>query len=111
MNGWFRNGGTPYTDQYLNWKRAMEPVYGAGIKVFPIRGNHDSGPERIALPPLPARFEPPPGSLALLSDAFRRVFSEPYIPANGRRAKKGSLTALRIRTIDRRPDNSSAPTG
>ena len=89
VNGWFRNGGTSYVDQYLNWKKTMEPVYGAGIKVFPVRGNHDSGPERIALPPLPARFEPPPGSLALLGDAFRKVFSEPYIPANGPPGEEG----------------------
>ena len=83
VNGWFKNGGTGYAVQYSNWKKAMEPVYRAGIKVFPVRGNHDSGPERTVLPPLPAHLEPPPGALTLLKDAFGKAFSASYIPANG----------------------------
>jgi len=83
VNGWFKNGGTDYAVQYAHWKAAMAPVYGAGIKVFPVRGNHDSGPERMVLPPLPAHLEPPPGSLAHLKDAFRKAFSESYLATNG----------------------------
>lgn len=83
VNGWFKTGGTGYAVQYANWKMAMEPVYRAGIKVFPVRGNHDSGPERTVLRPLPAHLEPPPGALALLKEAFRKAFSESYIPTNG----------------------------
>ncbi|MEN6318406.1 MAG: metallophosphoesterase [Syntrophaceae bacterium] len=83
VNGWFRNGGTDYTAQYANWKEAMSPVYNAGIRVYPIRGNHDSGPERLALPPLPAHLEPPSDAPVLLKKAFQNAFPEFYIPKNG----------------------------
>lgn len=89
VNGWFRNGGTDYQMQYANWKAAMMPVYRAGIQIYPIRGNHDSGPERTVLPPLPTRLEPPPGSLALLKEAFQISFFEPYIPKNGPSEEQG----------------------
>lgn len=83
VNGWFRNSGTGYATQYQNWKDAMEPVYHAGIRVYPIRGNHDSGPERLALPPLPPHLEPPPDAPILLRKAFLNAFPESYIPQNG----------------------------
>lgn len=83
VNGWFRNGGTDYAIQYANWKEAMSPVYNAGIRVYPVRGNHDSGPERLALPPLPSRFEPSPDAPLLLKNAFKDAFPEFYIPKNG----------------------------
>jgi len=83
VNGWFRNGGTDYAVQYANWREAMKPVYHAGIRVYPIRGNHDSGPERLALPPLPPYLEPPPDTPVLLKREFRDAFSEQYIPENG----------------------------
>ena len=89
VNGWFRNGGTDYRAQYANWKKAMEPVYTAGIMVFAVRGNHDSGPERLVLPPLPERFEPPPGSLALLEKEFRHALVRPYTPLNGPCGEEG----------------------
>jgi hypothetical protein len=89
VNGWFRNGGADYTTQYANWKKAMGPVYQAGIKVYPIRGNHDSGPERLALPPLPPHLEPPPEAPILLKKAFRNAFPEPYIPKNGPAGEEG----------------------
>jgi 3',5'-cyclic AMP phosphodiesterase CpdA len=81
--GWFRNGGTGYDTQYANWRAAMRPVYQAGIRVYPIRGNHDDGPERLVLPPLPANLEPPPGSQARMKQAFLAAFPEPYIPGDG----------------------------
>jgi hypothetical protein len=89
VNGWFRNGGTDYATQYANWKEAMRPVYKAGIRVYPIRGNHDSGPERLALPPLPSHLEPPPGTPILLKKAFKDAFPETYIPKNGPVDEKG----------------------
>lgn len=92
VNGWFRNGGTAYSTQYANWKVAMMPVYLAGIRVYPIRGNHDAGPERTVLPPLPAHLEPPPGSLDLLREAFVKAFSEPYLPKNGPSGKEEAFT-------------------
>lgn len=53
INGWFRNGGTDYAAQYANWKEAMRSVYHAGIRVYPIRGNHDSGTNRFLASSLP----------------------------------------------------------
>jgi len=89
VNGWFRNGRTDYAAQYANWKKVMRPVYDAGIRVYPIRGNHDSGPERIVLPPLPAHLEPPAGDLDRLRGAFLKSFSEPYTPLNGPPGEEG----------------------
>ncbi|MDD8027440.1 MAG: metallophosphoesterase [Acidobacteriota bacterium] len=83
INGWFKNGGTEYAVQYAHWREAMRPVYQAGIRIYPIRGNHDDGPERLALPPLPARLEPPAGTPEKLKRAFREAFPEAYIPGNG----------------------------
>ncbi|MEN6373287.1 MAG: metallophosphoesterase [Smithella sp.] len=89
VNGWFRNGGTDYDAQYKNWKGAMGSVYQAGIPVFPIRGNHDSGPERLALPPLPANLEPPADTLIQMKKVFRKIFAEPYIPQSGPVGEEG----------------------
>ncbi len=89
VNGWFKNGDTAYCVQYQNWKNAMAPVYHAGIRVYPIRGNHDSGPERLVLPPLPARLEPPPGALDQLKKAYQDTFNESYIPKNGPIGQQG----------------------
>lgn len=89
VNGWFRNGGTGYAVQYANWREAMKPVYQAKIRVYPVRGNHDSGPERQALPPLPSHLEPPPDTPVLLKKAFRDAFPEPYIPKNGPAGEEG----------------------
>jgi hypothetical protein len=83
VNGWFRNGGTDYTAQYANWKSVMRPIYNAGIHVYPVRGNHDDGPERLALPPLPSHLEPSPDAPVLMKKAFRNANSESYIPKNG----------------------------
>lgn len=89
VNGWFRNGGTDYATQYANWKRAMSPVYAAGIRIYAVRGNHDSGPERLALPPLPAHLEPAPESLIMLEKAYRKAMIESHIPRNGPEKEKG----------------------
>lgn len=89
VNGWFRNKGKDYAAQYAGWKAAMDPVYCAGIRVYPIRGNHDSGPERLALPPLPAHLEPPPDTPFAMKKAFRDAFPEAYIPKNGPAGEEG----------------------
>ncbi|OPY61066.1 MAG: Calcineurin-like phosphoesterase [Syntrophorhabdaceae bacterium PtaU1.Bin034] len=89
VNGWFRNGHTDYATQFANWKAAMEPVYRAGIRVFPVRGNHEDGPERLALPPLPTYHEPPSDAPMLLKRAFCNAFSEPYSPRNGPEGEEG----------------------
>jgi hypothetical protein len=89
VNGWFRNGGTDYPTQFGNWKSAMKSIYRAGIPVFPVRGNHESGPDRVVLSPLPAHLEPPPETPTLLKQAFRNAFSESYIPKNGPEGEEG----------------------
>jgi hypothetical protein len=89
VNGWFRNGGTDYAAQYASWKKAMNPVFRIGIKVFAVRGNHDSGPERLVLPPLPSHLEPPSGSLVLLEKEFKSAIIQSYTPMNGPDDEKG----------------------
>jgi hypothetical protein len=89
VNGWFRNGGTDFASQFANWKSLMKSVYQAGIQVFPIRGNHEEGPDRVVLPPLPKHLEPPSGTPALLKQAFRNAFTEAYIPQNGPEGEEG----------------------
>jgi hypothetical protein len=88
ISGWFRNGGVSFTDQYAMWKEFMQPVYRSGIKVYTIRGNHDSGPERLVLPPLPSKHEPLPGDLERLEKAYKKAFGR-HMPQNGPKAEKG----------------------
>lgn len=83
ISGWSNGTGTDYVAQYKKWRSVMEPVYRSNIPVFPIRGNHDVGPERVALPPLPARMEPQPGALDMLEQAFKDAFNDSYIPWSG----------------------------
>jgi hypothetical protein len=88
VNGWFKNSGIDYAEQYSAWKKTMAPVYKAGIRIYAIRGNHDEGPERVALPPLPARFEPAPGELQKLKTAYMESFGR-FMPQNGPEKEKG----------------------
>jgi hypothetical protein len=88
-NGWLHNGGTDYAAQFAAWKEVMKPVYDAGIKLYPVRGNHEDGPERLALSPLPANLEPPAGSQAALKEAFHKAFTQSYIPLDGPEGEKG----------------------
>lgn len=84
VNGWTMHMSMAYADQYAQWKEAMQPVYDAKIKVYPIRGNHDDGPERLVLKPLPASKEPPADSKQRIREAFLNTFKEySYIPQNG----------------------------
>lgn len=84
VNGWTMHAVMPYDEQYAQWKEVMKPVYDAGISVYPIRGNHDDGPERLVLKPLPAKREPPADSQERIREAFLNAFDEySYIPQNG----------------------------
>jgi len=89
VSGWLHNGGADYSTQFAAWKEVMKPVYGAGIKVYPVRGNHEDGPERFALSPLPANLEPPAGAQTALKEAFRQAFDQTYIPQNGPTGEEG----------------------
>lgn len=91
VNGW-RSISTPYADQFATWRKMMAPVYDAGIKVYPVRGNHETGPFNP-----PNKFPWPPGSGpeptlspdAGLMTAYRNAFSDPWIPANGPAGEEG----------------------
>lgn len=89
VNGWLHNGGAGYPTQFEAWKKIMKPVYDAGIRVYPVRGNHEDGPERFTLPPLPARLEPPAGTQKAIKEAFRQAFNQDYIPLNGPTGEEG----------------------
>jgi len=89
VSGWLYNGGNDYPTQFAVWKEVMKPVYDAGIRVYPIRGNHEDGPERFVLSPLPADLEPPEGSQESLRSAFREAFDQEYIPQNGPEGEEG----------------------
>ncbi len=90
VSGWLHHGGADYPTQFAAWKEVMKPVYEAGIRVYPVRGNHEDGPERFALPPLPADLEPPADTPAVLREAFRQAFDQPYIPQNGPPGEEGA---------------------
>jgi hypothetical protein len=94
VSGWFKHDGVDFPDQYAAWKDAMGAAYRAGVEVYPVRGNHDSGPERVALPPLPAKHEPPPGALMRLETAFRQAFGPTRIPRNGPKGEVGLTYSL-----------------
>lgn len=85
ISGWWATT-TPYAEQFATWHNAMAPVYEAGIKVYPVRGNHEDGPSTP-----PYYFPWPPGSgpePTILPDpelmtAYLDAFSDPWIPTNG----------------------------
>lgn len=43
-NGCSDNCRISYEAQFNNWKKAMAPVYEAGIDIYAVRGNHEDGP-------------------------------------------------------------------
>lgn len=83
---------TPYSNQFISWRKAMAPVYDAGIKVYPVRGNHENGPylnnEHYPWPPT-EKNNPTVNSLPELKAAFLEAFNDPWIPANGPEGEKG----------------------
>jgi hypothetical protein len=91
VNGWFYIS-TPYADQFATWRKAMAPVYDAGIKVYPVRGNHENGPPDPLI-----NFPWPPGISATpeivpipeLKAAYQTAFSDAWIPANGPPGEEG----------------------
>jgi predicted MPP superfamily phosphohydrolase len=95
VNGWFRNGGTDYPSQFANWKSAMKSVYQARIPVFPVRGNHESGPDRVVCPS-PAHLEPPPGT-PLTKASLYRTFQILYLQ-NGPEGE-GSYLRFAVRAL------------
>jgi hypothetical protein len=92
VNGWFAIS-TPYADQFATWRKAMAPVYEAGINVYPVRGNHENGS------PVAAPFSfpwPPDGNatpvivpIAELKAAYLTAFADAWIPANGPAGEAG----------------------
>jgi hypothetical protein len=91
VNGWFYIS-TPYVDQFATWRKAMAPVYDAGIKVYPVRGNHENGPPYplINFPwPPDVNATPVIVPIAELKAAYRTAFTDAWIPANGPAGEEG----------------------
>jgi len=91
VNGWFYIS-TPYADQFATWRKVMAPVYDAGIKVYPVRGNHENGLpdplEDFPWPPDPPNY-PTIRPIPELKAAYRTAFSDAWIPANGPADEEG----------------------
>ncbi len=91
VNGWFQIN-TPYADQFATLRKAMAPVYDAGIKVYPVRGNHEDGPPdpliNFPWPPDPPNY-PTIRTITELKAAYRTAFSDAWIPANGPAGEEG----------------------
>lgn len=102
VNGWMRNEGMDYAAQYSDWKNVMGQVYDLGIRVFALRGNHDSGPERLVTRQLFNEPEPAAESLELLKNEYRAAVIGSYIPMNGPEKEKSftySFTHKNVRII------------
>ena len=91
VNGWFYIS-TPYADQFATWRKAMAPVYDAGIKVYPVRGNHENGPPypliNFPWPPDPSN-NPTIRPIAGLKAAYLTAFADAWIPSNGPPGEEG----------------------
>ena len=90
VNGWFYIS-MPHADQFATWRKAMAPVYDAGIKVYPVRGNHEDGPPyplvNFPWPPDPPNY-PIILPVAGLRAAYRTAFSD-TCPTNGPPGEEG----------------------
>jgi hypothetical protein len=83
-----------YFDQFMAWRKAMAPVYNAGIKVYPVRGNHETGPflnNELDLWSPTKKNAPAINAIPELKIAFLEAFNDPWIPDNGPEGEK-SLT-------------------
>ncbi len=89
VNGWLRHDGRDYSGQYADWKEAMYPVLNAGIKIYPVRGNHDSGPELYVVRPLPEELDLLPGSPEELEQGYNEQIVECLVPENGPEGEEG----------------------
>ena len=81
-----------YFDQFVTWRKAMAPVYAAGIKVYPLRGNHETGPflhNELELWSPAEKNAPAINSIPELKMAYLEIFNDPWIPTNGPEGEKG----------------------
>ena len=70
----YRNNQTDFESQLTTWRDTMQPVYDAGIGVYPCRGNHDAVGVKPSIDP----------TGALSKAGWDNVFSGSYaLPANG----------------------------
>lgn len=78
----------PFATQLATWREAMKPVYGAGIPVLPVRGNHEyQSKDHIFFDPCKP-LAPNPDALATYLAAFGRD-----VPQNGPDRQKGATFA------------------
>lgn len=83
VNGFWANGGMSYPDQFITWKKIMDPVYQAGIPIYSVRGNHEDGPSPY--PPVPPYATCPDSELLA---AYLEAFGSTN-PQNGPDGEKG----------------------
>ena len=82
-----------YAASFALWRATLAPVYDAGIRVYPVRGNHENGKFKVMKA---AGGDAPPGSPASarrkipatkpvpnLLQAYQNAFKDPYLPTNG----------------------------
>jgi hypothetical protein len=91
VNGVSNNGSTSFSSQFKNWKSAMQPLYNAGVEVYPVRGNHENGHEisNLTWPPILSPPPKPPETEPGIIEAFLGAFNESYIPRNGPKGETG----------------------
>jgi hypothetical protein len=92
------SSSNPTSPQVLQWPisdtvfTTVEPVYDAGIKVYPVRGNHENGPPDPLIsfpwPPDPPNY-PTIRTITELKAAYRTAISDAWIPANGPAGEEG----------------------
>lgn len=98
VNGFWMNCSTPYATQFENWKKAMRPLYEAGIEIYPVRGNHedglefyrgvdDNGSAFIIDPPWPPAYPLTHLGFPGLIEAFQSAFNN--TPDNGPAGENG----------------------
>lgn len=91
VNGFINNGSISFSSQFKNWKSAMQPLYDAGVEVYPVRGNHENGHEisNLTWPPILSPPPKPPVTEPGMIEAFLGAFNESYIPRNGPKGETG----------------------
>lgn len=89
VNGLQLSEKTPFPVQLGNWRKAMAPVYDAGIAVYPVRGNHETGIERYTYPWPPVHPLPPLKLDPGMEADYRAFVAAPPLPQNGPQGEQG----------------------
>jgi hypothetical protein len=82
----------PPENQFRLWRQVLKPVYDTGARVLPLRGNHEMDRDAIMSDWSSCRKRQPVEQTIL--NAYRAVFNDSYIPANGPGTQKGLTYSL-----------------